>query len=75
MLLTSHKIQNVPDTPSEKQNPYTDRDARDMLEILDDVVTTGATLEACAQVLRSAGFREVAALALARTPAPPGSFR
>jgi predicted amidophosphoribosyltransferase len=36
--------------------------------IVDDVVTTGATLAACAAALREAGTREVAAVAFARTP-------
>lgn len=35
--------------------------------LLDDVLTTGATLFACASVLRSVGVREVRALALARS--------
>jgi ComF family protein len=35
--------------------------------IVDDVVTTGATLAACAAALREAGTREVAAIAFART--------
>ena len=34
--------------------------------LVDDVVTTGATLEACASVLRSAGVRRVYALTVAR---------
>lgn len=41
--------------------------------LVDDVVTTGATLGECARVLRTAGCREVAAVTLARAgrPAPP----
>jgi len=40
---------------------------RDVL-LVDDVVTTGATLEACAEALRKAGARSVIGFALARTP-------
>ena len=35
--------------------------------VVDDVVTTGATIAACAAALRAAGCREVAALSYART--------
>lgn len=38
--------------------------------LVDDVVTTGATLAACATALGAAGGRVVGALVLARTPAP-----
>jgi predicted amidophosphoribosyltransferase len=36
--------------------------------IVDDVVTTGATIAACAAALRQAGATELAAIAFARTP-------
>ena len=36
--------------------------------IVDDVVTTGATIAACAAALRRAGTTDVAAIAFARTP-------
>jgi ComF family protein len=36
--------------------------------IVDDVVTTGATIAACASALRQAGTTELAAIAFARTP-------
>jgi ComF family protein len=42
-----------------------------VLVIVDDVMTTGATLEACACVLREAGAREVRALTAARVSSAP----
>ncbi len=39
--------------------------------LVDDVRTTGATLEACAEVLRGAGVREVRALTVARADLRP----
>jgi ComF family protein len=38
------------------------------LLLVDDVMTTGATLAACAQALRAAGATDIAGLAYARTP-------
>ena len=46
------------------------RPPRDHVLLVDDVMTTGATLEAAAAVLLEAGAARVSALVFARTPAP-----
>jgi ComF family protein len=57
------------------------RDPPARVWLVDDVVTTGATLEAAARVLRRAGAQEVVGICLARTPparssgAPPERAR
>jgi ComF family protein len=43
--------------------------------LVDDVCTTGATLEACARVLRQAGAREITALTAARVVSRPPAAR
>jgi ComF family protein len=44
--------------------------AQRRIVLVDDVMTTGATLQACAGTLRQAGASHVHAIVFARTPAP-----
>ncbi|MCW4464394.1 hypothetical protein OK351_02565 [Glutamicibacter sp. MNS18] len=43
--------------------------------LVDDVLTTGATLSAAAQICTAAGYRVIGALVVALTPAPQGDAR
>ncbi len=42
--------------------------APDYVILIDDLITTGSTIEACAKALKQAGSKEVIVVALARTP-------
>lgn len=73
----------IQDTPPQAALPLADR-ARNVkgafrasrpldglsIALVDDVMTTGATLDAAAAALRAAGAREVVAWVVARTPPP-----
>ena len=78
---TAHILRRVRATPSQTDLPAARRHANvrqafalrrgarvdgGVIVLIDDVSTTGATLDACASVLRSGGAREVRALTVAR---------
>jgi ComF family protein len=78
---TAHLLRRVRATPSQTDLPADERHANvrgafalcggarldgRVMVLIDDVSTTGATLDACARVLRDGGAREVRALTVAR---------
>ena len=80
-LRTAHLLRRVRATPSQTDLPAAQRHANVreafalrrgtrtdgcVIVLIDDVSTTGATLDACAKVLREGGAREVRALTVAR---------
>ncbi len=67
-LSRSLRLENVRDAFGADAGPAVGRE----IILVDDVFTTGATLEACAAALRLAGVRTVRALTLARAVDPRG---
>lgn len=63
-LNTAARVANVRDLYAVKPGAII---AGENCIILDDIITTGATLAECARVLREAGAKEVVGVALART--------
>jgi predicted amidophosphoribosyltransferase len=49
---------------------YEDRVAEKRIFLLDDVLTTGATVEACARALKRSGAKDIYVLTLARVVRP-----
>ena len=59
----SHKTFNVP------------QPAPEYVVLIDDLITTGSTIEACSKALKKAGTKQVVIAALARTPAQSSDYR
>jgi ComF family protein len=68
-LTRSQRMRNVRGAFAVRANARSKLKGRTIV-LVDDVMTTGATLEACAKALRRAGAKEVRVLALARVVRP-----
>lgn len=68
-LMRSQRMRNVRGAFAVRANGRSKLKGRTIV-LVDDVMTTGATLEACAKALRRAGAKEVRVLALARVVRP-----
>lgn len=66
MLDRQNRVQNVKNAFAVKENALCDKNAK--LVLLDDVMTTGATLNECAKTLKKAGYKNVSAMCFAKRP-------
>src|SRR4030095_3635747 len=62
----AHNVRDAFAVCSGNRQPAAGNRSLGIIVLVDDVSTTGATLEACARVLKAAGAREVRALTAAR---------
>ena len=66
MLDRQNRVQNVMNAFA--VNPKAECDKTAKLVLLDDVMTTGATLNECAKTLKKAGYKNVSAMCFAKRP-------
>ncbi|MDY6068720.1 MAG: ComF family protein [Opitutales bacterium] len=66
MLDRQNRVQNVKNAFAVKESAVCDKNIK--LVLLDDVMTTGATLNECAKTLKKAGYKNVSAMCFAKRP-------
>lgn len=64
-LTRGERLQNAKTAFQLKASATPERAAKERIVLVDDVVTTGATLNACANALKTAKFSVIGAVALA----------